>query len=155
MGEFTGASEASGEFAGASEATGKIAGSGEASGEFAGASKAGEFTGAPDLAGMRKDYRGQHDLDESWLADGWEPLLRRWMHDAVAASVVEPNAMVLATVDEQGLPATRTVLCKGVTDAGIVFYSNYRSDKARQLAVTPHASATFTWRRSIFATCRS
>jgi pyridoxamine 5'-phosphate oxidase len=94
---------------------------------------------------MRKDYRGMHDLDESWLADGWEPLLRRWMHDAVAASVVEPNAMVLATVDEQGLPASRTVLCKGVTDAGIVFYTNYSSEKARHLATNPHASATFAW----------
>ncbi|MCX5045678.1 pyridoxamine 5'-phosphate oxidase [Aldersonia sp. NBC_00410] len=94
---------------------------------------------------MRKDYRGVHDLDESWLVDGWESLLRRWMHDAVAASVVEPNAMVLGTVDERGWPATRTVLCKGVTEEGITFYTNYDSDKARQLAATPHASATFTW----------
>jgi pyridoxamine 5'-phosphate oxidase len=106
---------------------------------------AAEFTAPPDLAGMRIDYRGIHDLDETWLVDGWDALLRRWMHDAVAASVAEPNAMVLATVDEQGLPATRTVLCKGVSGDGIVFYTNYESDKARQLAATPFGSATFTW----------
>ena len=105
----------------------------------------GEFTSAGDLAGMRKDYRSEHDLDETWAADGWEPLLRRWLHDAVAASVVEPNAMVLATIGADGYPATRTVLCKGVFPEGIVFYTNYESDKARQLIATPRASATFAW----------
>ncbi|HEY5855316.1 MAG TPA: pyridoxamine 5'-phosphate oxidase [Aldersonia sp.] len=94
---------------------------------------------------MRKDYRGEHDLDETWAADGWEPLLRRWLHDAVAASVVEPNAMVLATIGSDGYPATRTVLCKGVFDDGIVFYTNYESDKGRQVIAIPRASATFAW----------
>lgn len=109
-----------------------------------------------NLAGMRVNYGAADkprpssddapvELDESLLVDGWEPLLRRWLADAVAASVVEPNAMVLATLDELGRPATRTVLCKGLSPAGIVFYTNYGSDKGRQLVATPFASATFAW----------
>nr|WP_307828312.1 pyridoxamine 5'-phosphate oxidase [Antrihabitans sp. YC2-6] len=96
---------------------------------------------APDLAAAGVPG----ELDESWLADGWEPVLRRWLADAVSASVVEPNAMVLATIDAAGHPASRTVLCKGVSPRGIVFYTNYSSDKARHLAANPYASATFAW----------
>ena len=98
-----------------------------------------------DLAAMRVNYGGDRDLDETWLDDGWEPLLRSWLAEAVAAAVFEPNAMVLATVDPAGWPATRTVLCKGMSDQGVVFYTNHGSDKARHLAVTPYASATFAW----------
>ncbi|NMN96468.1 pyridoxamine 5'-phosphate oxidase [Antrihabitans stalactiti] len=94
---------------------------------------------------MRVNYGGDRDLDETWLDDGWEPLLRSWLAEAVAAAVYEPNAMVLATVDPAGWPATRTVLCKGMSDQGVVFYTNHGSDKARHLAVTPYASATFAW----------
>ncbi|TSD96679.1 pyridoxamine 5'-phosphate oxidase [Skermania sp. ID1734] len=94
---------------------------------------------------MRRSYGGDHDLDETWLSDGWEPVLRRWLHDAMAASVVEPNAMVLATVDADGCPATRTVLCKGIAPDGVTFYTNYGSAKAIQLQQNPNASVTFAW----------
>ncbi len=94
---------------------------------------------------MRVNYSATHELDESWLADGWDALLLRWLHDAVAASVAEPNAMTLATLDEHGCPATRMVLCKGIGADGIVFYTNYASEKAKQLAAHPFASATFWW----------
>lgn len=98
-----------------------------------------------DLSAMRANYNGDDDLDETWLADGWEPLLRRWVNDAVAASVKEPNAMVLATVDIEGRPSTRMVLCKGIRPEGIIFYTNYGSAKARELDATNVASATFGW----------
>lgn len=98
-----------------------------------------------DLAGMRVNYTSPHDLDESWLDDGWEQLILRWIDDALAGGVAEPNAMVLATVDADGRPSTRTVLCKGISRAGVVFYTNYGSDKARQLGLNPYASATFSW----------
>lgn len=99
---------------------------------------------------MRTEYGsaekdGSPDLDADWLADGWVGLLRKWLADAEHAGVAEPNAMVVATVDARGRPVTRSVLCKSVTDTGITFYTNYESDKGKQLAAAPYASATFPW----------
>ena len=100
------------------------------------------------LAAMRVEYTPEKDhsgdLDESWLADGWQPLLRNWIGAAEQAGLAEPNAMVLATV-EDGRPVTRSVLCKGIDDTGITFFTNYDSAKGAQLAATPYASATFPW----------
>ncbi|MET0455118.1 MAG: pyridoxamine 5'-phosphate oxidase [Mycobacterium sp.] len=102
------------------------------------------------LARMRVEYGspekdGSPDLDADWLADGWIALLHRWLADARNAGIAEPNAMVVGTVDAEGRPVTRTVLCKGMDDAGITFYTNYDSAKGEQLAATPYASATFPW----------
>ncbi|MDT5079689.1 MAG: pyridoxamine 5-phosphate oxidase [Mycobacterium sp.] len=94
---------------------------------------------------MEKD--GSPDLDADWLADGWVALLRNWLGDAERAGCSEPNAMVVGTVGERGRPVTRTVLCKGVDESGLVFFTNYDSDKGNQLAATPYASATFPWYR--------
>lgn len=101
------------------------------------------------LATMRTEYGsaekdGSPDLDIDWLDDGWLALLRSWISDAERAGVAEPNAMVLATVKD-GRPVSRSVLCKGVDEAGITFFSNYDSAKGDELAATPYASATFPW----------
>jgi pyridoxamine 5'-phosphate oxidase len=108
--------------------------------------------GGEHLARMRVEYGsveqdGSPDLDADWLADGWVALLRNWLEDAERAGCPEPNAMVLGTVDERGRPVTRTVLCKSVDEGGLVFFTNYESDKGNQLAATPYASATFPWYR--------
>jgi pyridoxamine 5'-phosphate oxidase len=101
------------------------------------------------LAEMRAEYGpekdGCADLDVDWLADGWVALLRRWIGEAERAGVAEPNAMVLGTVDQQGRPVTRSVLCKSVDETGITFYTNYDSAKAAELAKTRYASVTFPW----------
>jgi len=52
--------------------------------------------------------------------------------------------MVLATV-QSGKPVSRSVLCKGVDEDGITFFTNYDSAKGEELAATPYASATFPW----------
>lgn len=101
------------------------------------------------LAGMRVEYGsvekdGSPDLDEAWLADGWLALFRTWLADAQRAGVVEPNAMVLATV-AAGRPVSRSVLCKGVDETGITFFTNYESAKGAELAAVPYASVTFPW----------
>ncbi|WP_210419587.1 pyridoxamine 5'-phosphate oxidase [Mycobacterium sp. ELW1] len=101
------------------------------------------------LAAMRVEYGsvekdGSSDLDVDWLADGWLALLHRWIADAEAAGIAEPNAMVLATVDA-GRPVSRTVLCKSVDETGITFYTNYDSAKGDELAATPYAAVTFPW----------
>jgi pyridoxamine 5'-phosphate oxidase len=99
---------------------------------------------------MRVEYGsaekdGSPDLDADWLADGWVALLRKWLADAEQAGVAEPNAMVVGTVDDQGRPVTRSVLCKSVDDAGITFFTNYDSAKGEEIASTPYVSATFPW----------
>jgi pyridoxamine 5'-phosphate oxidase len=96
---------------------------------------------------MRVDYGEPPDLTEADLGGGWSALLGAWVEDAVAAGVAEANAMVVSTVDAEGLPAARTVLCKELRPEGVVFYTNYESDKARQLAGVPYAAVTFTWAR--------
>ena len=99
---------------------------------------------------MRVEYGssekdGSADLDVDWLDVGWVALLGSWMADAERAGIAEHNAVVVGTVDADGRPATRSVLCKSVDESGISFYTNYDSDKGEQLAVNPHASATFPW----------
>lgn len=96
-----------------------------------------------EYGSVEKD--GSADLDVDWLDDGWVALLRRWLADADAAGVSEPNAIVLGTVDAAGRPVTRTVLCKSIDDSGITFFTNYGSAKGDDLAGTPYASATFPW----------
>ncbi|ORV48655.1 pyridoxamine 5'-phosphate oxidase [Mycobacterium europaeum] len=101
------------------------------------------------LQRMRVEYGsaekdGSPDLDTDWLDDGWVALLRKWIGDAERSGVAEPNAMVLATVAD-GRPASRTVLCKSVDEAGITFFTNYDSAKGADLAATPYASVTFPW----------
>ncbi len=113
------------------------------------------MSGEPvDVSAMRVSYgRARRvgdpgdDLEpESLVGEPiWLDLFTRWLADGVAARIPEPNAMVLATVDADGAPATRTVLCKGVDARGIVFYTGYLSDKGTHLAGHPVASATFPW----------
>ncbi|MEI7716677.1 MAG: pyridoxamine 5'-phosphate oxidase [Mycobacterium sp.] len=95
-----------------------------------------------EYGSVEKD--GSPDLDADWLADGWVALMHAWIDDAKRAGVAEPNAMVLATVDD-GRPASRTVLCKSVDETGITFFTNYDSAKGDDLAATPYASVTFPW----------
>jgi pyridoxamine 5'-phosphate oxidase len=96
-----------------------------------------------EYGSVEKD--GSSDLDADWLGAGWVALLGSWMAEAEQAGVAEPNAMVVGTVDSEGRPVTRTVLCKSVDESGISFYTNYDSDKGEQLAANPYASATFPW----------
>ncbi|OBH72399.1 pyridoxamine 5'-phosphate oxidase [Mycobacterium intracellulare] len=99
---------------------------------------------------MRVEYGsaekdGSPDLDADWLNDGWVSLLRKWIDDAERSGVAEPNAVVLATVTADGRPASRSVLCKGVDETGITFFTNYDSAKGDDLAATPYAAVTFPW----------
>lgn len=94
---------------------------------------------------MRRDYR-VGTLDDGAL-EGVHPLvmLERWIEEAARAGAAEPNAMALATVSADGSPSLRMVLCKGVSEAGVVFYTNFGSRKARELDAHPVAAVTFWW----------
>jgi pyridoxamine 5'-phosphate oxidase len=99
---------------------------------------------ALELPGMRVSYE-QGALDESQLRTTWHEQLEHWLDEARRAGIVEPNAMVLATADPTGKPSSRTVLCKGIDQRGVVFYTNYTSTKSHDLTATRFASATFPW----------
>lgn len=102
------------------------------------------MTDAPALERMRIDYASR-PLDVDDLAPTWYEQLTAWLEQAREAGLTEPNAMVLATSDPDGLPSSRTVLCKGLDAGGIVFYTNYTSAKSHDLNRTRVASVTFPW----------
>jgi pyridoxamine 5'-phosphate oxidase len=69
----------------------------------------------------------------------------RWFDDARSAGLVEPSAMTLATATAAGVPSARMVLLRGVDRRGFVFYTNYESRKAAELAANPQAALVFWW----------
>jgi pyridoxamine 5'-phosphate oxidase len=69
-----------------------------------------------------------------------------WMDEILQIKIIEPNAMVLATSDENNIPSMRVVLLKEVREETFVFYTNYESKKAHDLYVNPNASLLFFWR---------
>jgi pyridoxamine 5'-phosphate oxidase len=102
----------------------------------------------PDLVRMRRDYDSGGDsggLTEEQLAPTWVEQFDRWFADAVAAELPEPNAMVVATADADGVPDARLVLMKGYDASGIVFVTSYASAKGAQLALNPRAALVFPW----------
>jgi pyridoxamine 5'-phosphate oxidase len=96
------------------------------------------------LAAMRRNY-SEHGLDESEMAADPFVQFGRWLADVVRLDLPEPNAMVLATAAADGQPSSRMVLLKGYDSRGFVFYTNYGSRKARELAENPRASLLFPW----------
>ncbi len=97
-----------------------------------------------DLSDLRKSYR-RGTLDETDAGAAPLALFRRWFDEAVAAGVPEPSAMTVATVGADGRPSTRVVLLKGADERGLVFYTNYRSRKGRELDANPQAAFQFHW----------
>jgi pyridoxamine 5'-phosphate oxidase len=96
------------------------------------------------VADLRKDY-GQARLDESDVAADPIDQFTRWFEEALKAEVNEPNAMSVATVDEDGRPTSRIVLVKQFDARGFTWYTNYESQKGRQLASKPFAALLFFW----------
>jgi pyridoxamine 5'-phosphate oxidase len=97
-----------------------------------------------DVSEVRRDYR-RAALDERGLAPDPIVQFRAWLAEALAAGPLDPTAMTLATADREGRPSARVVLLKGCDEHGFVFYTNYGSRKARELAANPHAALVFYW----------
>ncbi|MBF6589142.1 MAG: pyridoxamine 5'-phosphate oxidase [Ktedonobacterales bacterium] len=96
------------------------------------------------LADLRKEYM-LHGLSEAELDPDPIQQFRRWFEQALAAEVVEPNAMTLATATLDGRPSARMVLLKGFGPDGFAFFTNYESRKGRELAANPHAALILYW----------
>jgi pyridoxamine 5'-phosphate oxidase len=97
-----------------------------------------------DLARQRREFQAR-GLTRADLPDRPIELWRRWLADADVAGLAESNAMVVSTVDPDGMPSSRTVLCKGADDEGFVFFTNYRSRKGLALASEPRVALLFPW----------
>ncbi len=97
-----------------------------------------------DLARIRQDNRTRGLARRDLPARPIE-LWRRWLSEARSAGLSEANAMVVSTVDPDGTPSSRTVLCKGADDDGFVFFTNYLSRKGLALAHEPRVSLLFPW----------
>ncbi len=97
------------------------------------------------IADIRKDYQMQSLLEKDVASD---PFIQFniWWDDAVNSELEEVNAMTLATASAAGIPSARTVLLKSVSDKGFVFFTNYQSQKGKELAENPNACLVFFWK---------
>ena len=96
------------------------------------------------IADLRKSYE-RAELNEDASSAAPEQQFSKWLEEAIAAQLPEPNAMTLATVGRDLRPSTRVVLIKGLDERGIVWFTNYDSRKGRELAGNPHAALQFHW----------
>jgi pyridoxamine 5'-phosphate oxidase len=96
------------------------------------------------IAGIRKDY-ALREFDETHVKPNPIIQFNEWFNEALVAEVIEPNAMTLATVGFDGKPCARIVLLKGIEENGFIFYTNYDSNKGKQLRTNPYAALVFFW----------
>lgn len=96
------------------------------------------------IADIRQTYQKFELLEASVDKDPFRQF-DLWLQQALASHVIEPTAMTLATASEQGRPAARIVLLKGVDERGFVFYTNYLSRKGTELSANPWAGLLFFW----------
>lgn len=104
-----------------------------------------QSTSRPHFRAPPSDDYGGCVLDDGQLDRSAIAQLVLWLEDAVAAGERWATAMTLATVSEDGRPSARAVLLKQLDDDGLVFFTNYGSRKARELAASPYAAVTFLW----------
>ena len=97
-----------------------------------------------DIISRRPDGP-EHPLSREDLDADPVVQLRAWIESALEAGAREPNAMVLATADAEGVPSARVVLLRGLDDTGLTWYTNRESRKGRELAVNPSAAVVFHW----------
>ncbi len=96
------------------------------------------------LQNLRQDYKAAQ-LNESDIVDSPFVQFEKWFNDAIKAEIFEPNVMTLATADRSGKPNARIVLLKGFDDQGFSFYTNYLSQKGKELKKNPQACLVFFW----------
>jgi pyridoxamine 5'-phosphate oxidase len=94
---------------------------------------------------LRREYNSD-GLRESDAAESPFEQFELWFQHAVDGKIDLPDAMTLATVSKDGIPSARIVLLRGFDERGFVFYTDYQSQKGRELAENPNAALVFYWR---------
>jgi pyridoxamine 5'-phosphate oxidase len=97
-----------------------------------------------NLADLRKEYT-LASLDETSVLKDPIEQFKLWFREAYESQLPEPTAMNLATVTPRGTPTSRVVLLKGIEQNRFVFYTNYQSDKGKELELNPACALTFFW----------
>ncbi|NQY21334.1 MAG: pyridoxamine 5'-phosphate oxidase [Campylobacteraceae bacterium] len=97
-----------------------------------------------DLSALREEYT-KYGLDKKDLDENPIKQFETWFNQAIDAKLEEPNAMTLATVGEDLMPSIRIVLLKLFSEEGFVFFSNYKSLKAKQIEQNPQAAMHFSY----------
>ncbi len=98
----------------------------------------------PELHSIRQEYIKEELNEENVNSDPLQQFIR-WLDHALLSKVLEPSAMTIATVNSSGQPSARTVLLKNVNDKGFTFYTNYNSQKGKDLAENNRISLLFFW----------
>lgn len=96
------------------------------------------------IQNLRQDYRSA-SLSENEVSKNPYQQFEKWFKEALQAEVLEPNAMTLATANKNGIPSARIVLLKEFTEEGFVFYTNYESQKGKEIESNPYAALIFFW----------
>jgi len=96
------------------------------------------------LKDLRKEY-SKADLDVKDVMKDPIAQFKKWFEEASKSEVPEVNAMNLATVNAEGKPTSRIVLLKGIEEGRFIFYTNYQSQKGRELEQNPSCALTFFW----------
>lgn len=97
---------------------------------------------------MLRDIRKQYEsstLNESEIDPNPFVQFKSWLESAIKSNEYEPTAMLLSTVDSDNYPQSRIVLLKDLTENGLIFYTNYKGNKARQIEQNPNVSVVFFW----------
>ena len=97
------------------------------------------------IADIRKDYI-LAELDENTAGADPVTFFGQWFREAERAEITEINAMTLATAGKDGMPHSRIVLLKGLDDRGFVFFTNYDSNKGREIAENGNVALLFFWK---------
>ena len=98
-----------------------------------------------DIASIRRDYQ-MASLDEAASAAHPMDQFTHWWEEATTSNIDEVNAFVLSTIDANRAPASRVVLLKGYTPEGFIFFTNYDSDKGKEVAANPNVAMNFFWK---------
>ena len=97
-----------------------------------------------DIFELRNEYK-KGSLDRDDLSENPFAQFKKWFDEAMQCKLEEPNAMDVATVNENGEPDIRTVLLKSWDEKGFVFFMNYESSKARDIAKNSSVAIHFLW----------
>lgn len=98
-----------------------------------------------DIASIRRDYQ-MSSLDEVSTAAHPIDQFTQWWQEATSSNIDEVNAFVLSTIDANNTPASRVVLLKGYSSEGFIFFTNYDSDKGKEIEANPHVAMNFFWK---------
>jgi pyridoxamine 5'-phosphate oxidase len=103
-----------------------------------------EAIAARSLADLRRNYSHAGLTEAEAGADPFA-LFHRWLDQAIAAELSDPNAFILATCTPDGVPSARAVLLKALDDRGFTFFTNYDSRKGHEMAANPRVALVFLW----------